>query len=173
MEYAILDELKDTSDERLQRFLEANPEIAVISKIEEAEEAFDGSDPNMKLYIFQNYMSRTGLMNLAIIIRELKDEEKNNQEGESDLLQTTAHVETSIFPLYSTKPAVFELPEAIEEPDIPRQKAQFIIEKRGLPKIKKGETFDCTKHRWNVNLIAEKLNMSNRIVARYCKSKGI
>jgi len=170
MEYAILDELKETSDERLQRFLEANPEIAVISKIEEAEEPFEGSDPNMKLYIFQNYMSKTGLMNLGIVIRECK---KEGVENEGDLLQPSANVETSIFPLYNTKPAFFELPEAIEPPDIPRQKAQFIIEKRALTKLKKGEAFDCTKHRWNVNMIAEKLNMSNRIVAKYCKSKGI
>lgn len=169
MEYAILDDLKETSDERLARFLEANPEITVISKIEEAEEPFEGSDPNMKLYIYQNYMSRTGLMNLAIVIRETK---KNEQEN-SDLLRTSAEVETSIFPLYNTKPAVFELPEAIEAPDITRQKAEFIIKKRSLPKIKKNETFDSTKHRWNVNMIAEALNMSNRIVAKYCKSKGI
>lgn len=170
MEYAILDELKDASDERLERFLASNPGVYVKSNIFECEEPFEGSDPCMKLYIYSNYMSRTGLINLGIIIREIPRE---GMEEETSELTVKADVETSIFPIYLSKTPVYDMPEKLESPEITEARAKFIIDKRSLPKKEKNEPFDCTKHRWNVNMIASELNMSNRLVAQYCKANNL
>lgn len=170
MDYAILDELQAESDERLQRFLEANPGTFATSKIFECEEPFQGSDENTRLFIYSNYMSRSGLINLAIIIRETPIE---NGGGDNNFLRVKSNVETTIFPLYLTKTPVYDVPEPVEAPDITAQRARFILEKRSLPKKKANEEFDCTKHKWTINKLAAELNMSNRLVAQYCKSKGI
>lgn len=169
-EYAILDELKEQSDERLQKFMETQG-VMVVSKISEIEEPFDGSDPDMRLFIFSNYMSKRGLVNLAIIIREHKREKNENEEGGT--LSVKSDVETSIFPMYFTNNQIFDLPEKVESPEITPKRASFILEKRSLPKKKKGEIFDPSKHKWTINLLAAELNMSNRLVAQYCKSLEI
>lgn len=169
MEYAILEQLKNESDERLQRFLEANPATYVVSKLFEAEEPFNGSDERTRLFIFSNYMSKSGLINLAIIITEEWKEEKED----SDSLETSSNVRTSIFPLYLTKTPVYDMPEKIESPDITPERARFIIEKRSLPKMKMNEAFDPCRHRWAVNKIASELNMSNRLVAQYIKANNL
>lgn len=166
MEYAILDELKYESDQRLEAFLAANPGVYATSTLMEVEEPFEGSDPNTRLFIYSNYMSKTGLINLAIIIKETKDSDKENEE----FLSVASKVECSIFPLYLTKTPIYDMPEKVESPDITEERAKFIIEKRTLPKMGKGETFDPTKHKWSVNKIAAELNMSNRLVAQYCKA---
>lgn len=173
MEYAILDELKEASDERLERFLASNPNIYAKSNIFECEEPFEGSDPNMKLYIYSNYMSRTGLINLGIIIREIPREGVEEVENKEDVLTVRTDVETSIFPIYLSKTPVYDMPEKLESPEITEARAKFIIDKRALPKKKADEQFDCTKHRWNVNMIASELNMSNRLVAQYCKANNL
>jgi len=167
MEYAILDQLKEESDRRLQTFLEMNPGIYAQSVLQEIDEPFDGSDPCLHLYLFTNYMSKRGLIDIAIVIREEPTESKP-----TDTLGVEANVQCSIFPLYLSK-TVFDMPEREEAPDLPPEKVKFILEKRCRPKVKPKETFDANKHRWNVNRIAESLNMSNRLVARYCRAKNI
>lgn len=171
MEYAILDQLWGESEERLERYLQANPGIYAKMNLTECEESFSGSDPYTRLFIFSNYMSRSGLINLAIIIRETPIAEQ--EETESEYLKPTTNVTTTIFPMYLTKTPIYDMPEKVEAPEITEQRAKFIIEKRALPKMKANETFDPDRHRWAVNKIAAELNMSNRLVAQYCKANGI
>lgn len=168
-EFEILDLLQDESDERIRRYMEINPGTYVASKIFECEEPFPGSAENTRLFIFSNYMSKTGLVNLAIVIRETP----TGKEEKGDVLSVRSNVETTIFPLYFTPTPVYEMPEKVEAPDITPQRAKFILEKRNLPKKKPLEEFNPLMHKWTVNQLASELNMSNRLVAQYCKSMGI
>lgn len=175
MDYAILDELEEQSNERLQRYLEVNPGIYVKSKIFEADEPFEGSDPNVRVFIFSNYMSKTGLINLAIVIREV-EREGIKKEGSEDALQVRSDVETSIFPIYlskTTEAGIYDMPEKIECPEITPARAKFIIEHRERPKKPRSEQFNADIHRWTVNMIAQALEMSNRIVAQYIKANDL
>lgn len=165
MDYEILDQLKDQSEPRREAYQEKN-QVYVQSGIEEAIEPFNGSAGNIKLYIYKNYFMTSGAIDLAIVIRE----DKQGKRGEFMFSQ----VECAIFPLYMGKTDAFDIPATIEPPEIHPDQAKFILEKRSLPKKRYNEgEFDPEKNKWNVNLIAENLGMSNRIVAQYCRALGI
>lgn len=171
MDYEILSQLQDESDSRLQDFCQKN-NVYVDSKLEEVTEPFNGANPYTRLFVYKNYMSRTGLMNLAIVIRETP---RDNVDTSSDVLQVEADVETSIFPLYLAKQDAFELPDPEPTPNLHPDEVRFILEKRKRPRVQvqKGEIFDPNIHRWNVNMIAEQLHISNRIVSQFCRSKNV
>lgn len=175
MEYQLLDDLLDESNARLEPYCERNG-IYVKSYIEEVTEPFNGSSDNIRLYIFKNYMSRTGLIDLAIIFRETERNLSTECTDEtSDIIEVTADVESSIFPLYLAKPTAFDIPTAETAPDLHPDEVKFILERRQRPRVnhRKGEVFDPNKHQWNVNLLAEALHISNRIVSQYVRAKNI
>lgn len=168
MEYAILDELLEQNNERKEEY-ESDPKNTklYISSLEELTEPFFGSSTAFKTFIFRNYFSKTGIINLLIVIRE----SNNGKMGEFKL----NNVETAIYPLYFPlgNDDGIDLPPLTEEPDILQDQAKFIIEKRSLPKKPFLEEFNPEKHRWQINRIAEHLQISNRKVAQYCKAKQI
>ena len=164
MDYAILDQLQETSEPRRELYQEQN-NCFVPSGIEEALEPMNGSSANIKVYIYRNYFMKSGMVDLCIVIRE----EKMGTRGEFNLSQ----VECAIYPLYMAKNDAFDIPASEEPPNLHPDQATFILEKRNRHKKKFGAEFDPTKDKWNVNMIAEELNMSNRIVAQYCRALNI
>lgn len=164
MDYAILDQLVETSEPRRELYQEEN-NCFVPSGIEEALEPMNGSSANIKVYIYRNYFMKSGMVDLCVVIRE----EKGGVRGEFALSQ----VECAIYPLYMAKNDAFDIPRSEEPPKIHPEQAKFILEKRNRPKKKFGADFDPTRDKWNVNQIAEELNMSNRIVAQYCRALNI
>lgn len=165
MEYAILDELYFKSEERKADYQMATNKF-FVSRLEEVEEPFPGSSDTMKFYIFQNYVSPTGLMNLAIIIRETPTGKKS--EGGLQI----NNVETAIFPLYNTSENAFDLPPMEELPDIHPDTVKFIVSKRTLPKKPVGAA-PGPQYKWTINEIAKELHISNRTIAQYCRVKNI
>lgn len=166
MEYAVLDQLWAASEERIQEYQDRTGTY-FTSSITEVEEPFNGSSDTLRMFIFKNYVSSTGLMNLAIITREVV----TNQKSQGGLMIN--NVETAIFPLYDMSQTAFDLPEKEPLPDINADTIKFIVAKRSLPKKPKGEAFDLTKYKWQVNDIAKELHISNRIVAQYCRVQNI
>lgn len=165
MEYAILDQLKEYSEPKREEYQKKNNCI-LASNIVEAEEPFNGSSPTIKAYIYKNYFMTSGPIDLLIIIREgAKDKKDTSSNGFK-----INNVEQAIFPLYMAKPNAFDLPALENPPELHPDHIKFIVEKRSLPKKKyNAEEFDPNKHKWNVNLIAETLGISNRSVADYCR----
>lgn len=169
MEYEILDELMQTSEERREAYQEKN-KVFFISSIEELQEPFGGSTPEIKAYIFNNYVSLSGLTNLLIIIR---DKYQRTDDKSGFAIHT---VEQAIFPLYQTDSKSFDIPPSIEAPELPIEAQKFIFEKRSLPKKKNdGIIADASRqdYKWTVNQLAERLHLSNRRVALFCRAKGI
>lgn len=165
-EYQILDDLITASESRIQEFQERN-NMYFQSGIEEVEEPFTGSADTIRLFIYKNYVSQNGLMNLAIIVRDVRTEQKSL--GGLRINQ----VETSIFPLYAMQQTAFDLPPAEKPPELHPDTVRFIISKRTLPKKPQGQPEDKSKYKWTVNDIAAKLHISNRLVAQYCRVKNI
>lgn len=167
MEYAILDQLQEYSEPKRNEYQTKN-NVIIPSHIEELNEAFNGSSEKIRVFLYKNYFTRTDPIDLLIIIREEKGDEKNG-DGFS-----LAKVEQAVFPLYNIKPNSFDLPTLENPPDLHPDIIKFIVEKRSLPKKKYNEgEFDPEKHKWNVNLIANALNINNRAVADYCRIKNI
>lgn len=166
MEYAILDQLWNASEERAAEYQERTNTF-FTSSIKEVEEPFQGSSDTLRLFIFKNYVSSTGLMNLAIITREVV----TNQKSSGGL--AINNVETAVFPIYDISQTAFDLPDKEPLPDIAPENIKFIISKRNRPKKPQGQPFDPDKHRWQVNDIAKELHISNRIVAQYCRVQNI
>lgn len=166
MEYAILDMLWNASEEKAAEYQERTGTF-FISEIKEVEEPFKGSSDTLRMFIFKNYVGAAGLMNLAIITREVV----TNQKSEGGLMIN--NVETAIFPLYDMTQTAFDLPDKEPLPEIDADTIKFIVAKRSLPKKKRGEEFDLNKHKWQVNDIAKELHISNRVIAQYCRVQNI
>lgn len=169
MDYAILDDLMEQTESRKEDYQNKH-NCYFVSRIEEVTEPFNGSSEQIRLYIFKNYIAKTGLMNLAVIIRESADK-KGNKNGFK-----VNNVEVAIYPLYSTSENSFEIPPTPEPPDIFPDDQKFIIAKRSLPKAPKGEAEKVENrknYKWTINMIAEELHISNRTVALYCRAKNI
>lgn len=166
MEYAVLDQLWQSSEERAAEYQERT-NTYFVSSIDEVEEPFQGSSDTLRLFIFKNYVSSTGLMNLAIITREVK----TNIKSSGGL--AINNVECAIFPLYDMSQNAFDLPQKEELPELHQDIVKFILQKRSLPKKPQGQEFDPSKYRWQVNDIAKELHISNRIVAQYCRVQNI
>lgn len=166
MDYAILDNLYQQSEERALDY-QNRTNTYFKSSIEEVDEPFPGSSENIRFFVFKNYVSTTGLINLAIIIRETVTTEKS-----SGGLRIN-NVEASIFPLYELNETAFELPPKEELPDLHPDIIKFIISKRAMPKKPLGENFDPERHRWTINDIAKELHISNRSIAQYCRVQNI
>lgn len=169
MDYEILDELMQTSEERREKYQEKN-KVFFVSSIEELQEPFNGSTPEIKAFIFNNYVSLTGLTNLLIVIRD-KYQRTDDKSGFA-----IHSVEQAIFPLYQTNPKSFDIPPTIDAPDLAIDAQKFIFEKRALPKKKNnGNSDDASRveYKWTVNQLAEHLHLSNRRVALFCRAKGI
>lgn len=166
MEYAILDELYNKSEERKDEYMNATNTF-FVSKLEEIEEPFQGSSDTIHFYVFSNYVSPTGLMNLAIIIREVA----TNTKSSGGL--AINNVECAIFPLYNSREDAFVLPNSEPEPNLHPETIKFILEKRSLPKKPLNVDMDKNKYRWNINDIASELHVSNRLIAQYCRVKNI
>lgn len=166
MDYLILDQLWTASEERTQEY-QAKTNTFFTSSIEEVEEPFTGSNDSIRLYLFKNYVSSTGLMNLAVVIRE------TNTNKKSDGGLAINNVECAIYPLYDLQQNAFDLPPKEELPELHPDTIKFIIAKRSLPKKPQGDEFDPTKHKWSVNDIAKELHISNRLISQYCRVKNI
>lgn len=166
MEYAILDQLWNNSEERTAEY-QARTNTYFTSSLTEVEEPFNGSSDTIRMFIFKNYVSSTGLMNLAIITREVK----TNQKSEGGL--AINNVECAIFPLYDLSQSAFDLPDKEPLPAINPEHIKFIIAKRSLPKKPQGVEMDLNKYKWQVNDIAKELHISNRLVAQYCRVQNI
>lgn len=166
MEYAVLDQLWELSENKKDDYQQRTNSY-FVSSIDEVEEAFQGSSDTLRLFIFKNYVSSTGLMNLAIITREVK----TNQKSSGGL--AINNVETAIFPLYEVSQDAFDLPPKEELPELHQDIIKFIIAKRSLPKKPQGEQPDPLKYRWQVNDIAKELHISNRLIAQYCRVQNI
>lgn len=168
MDYQILDELWEKSEERRETYQQQR-NVYVMSKIEEVGEPFNGSAGTIKLYIFNNYISQNGIINLAIVIRDTFERE----DAKSGF--AIHNVEQAIFPLYATGANSFDIPPSIEAPDLPREAQVFIFEKRKLPKVPREQAANQERHeyKWTINQLAEHLHMSNRRIAQFCRAKGI
>lgn len=166
MEYAVLDQLWQASEEKIAEYQERT-NTYFVSSIDEIEEPFQGSSDTLRLFIFRNYVSSTGLMNLAIITREVK----TNQKSSGGLLIN--NVECAIFPLYNMTQDAFDLPPREEAPELHPDAIKFILQKRSLPKKPLGEPNNPAKYRWQVNDIAKELHISNRLISQYCRVKNI
>jgi len=168
MEYAILDEIIETNETNKEIY-EQKKGVFIKSGIEKLEEPWGNSD-DFKVYIFHNFVRPiVGPIDLLIVIREIPSE--NNQNG-----FRMTKVEQAVYPLYCiSSPEAIDIPQEIEAPDIHPDIAKFICEKRALPKkpYDKDIQFDPEKYKWDINRLATTLNMSNRIVARYCRAKHI
>lgn len=167
MEYAILDEIYERSEENREIY-EQKFQKLIKSGIEKLIEPWNGSDSNLQAYIFHNYVRTNGPVDLLIIIREI---DSGTKMGEFALRS----VETAVYPIYSTKSEdAIDIPAELPAPDFHPDIIKFIVEKRSLPKKPYNEgDFDPTKHRWDINRIAQTLNISNRLVAQYCRAKNI
>lgn len=168
-DYAILDQLEEACENNRERYLEKHPEISVNSSIELQDEAFNGSSDTLQFYIFKNYISKTGIVDLAIIIRETP----SKPGGGFDDFKVN-NVECAIYPLYSAKEGAFDVTAEVA-PELKPEIENFILDKRKLPKKPYGNEiqFDPEKYRWSVGMIAEELGISNRTVAKYCRCKSI
>lgn len=166
MDYAILDDLWQSSEERIIDY-QAKTNTYFQSRLEEVEEPFEGSSENIRLYIFKNYVSTNGPINLAIIIRETSTG-KHSTGGIA-----INNVEASIFPIYDIRQDAFDLPEPEELPELHPDTIKFIISKRSLPKKPIKEPPNKNKYKWTINDIAKELHISNRLIAQYCRVKNI
>lgn len=166
MEYAILDDLISSSESRKQEFQEKTNSY-FESTVERIDEPFLGSSENIRLYVFKNYVSSTGLMNLGIVIRDVNTGEKSTGG------LAIHNVECAVFPLYLLPQNAFDLPEPEELPDLHPDIIKFIINKRSLPKKPAGIEANPEKYKWTVNEIAKELHISNRLVSRYCRVRNI
>lgn len=170
-EYAILDQLRESCDNNRERFLEKHPDFSLNSSIEKQDEAFNGSSDILQFYIFKNYISKSGVVDLAVIIRETPSKDNG---GFDDF--KVNNVECAIYPLYTAKEGGgFEDITAEVAPVLKPEVEEFIREKRSLPKKPYGNDteFDPAKYRWSVSMIAEELGISNRTVSKYCRCKAI
>lgn len=167
-DYAILDQLEETSERNKEIFIEKHPDYDATSSIEKQEESFNGSADTLQFYIFKNYFSKSGVVDLAIIIRETP-----STGGFGDFKLT--NVEAAVYPLYSAKEGAFDDITAEVAPVLEKDVEDFIREKRSLPKKPYGAEveFDPSKYRWSVDRIAENLGISNRTVSKYCRCKCI
>lgn len=165
-EYSILDELEQRSNEAKERY-EADPnnKVIYVSGIEELTEPFNGSSQDYRAYIYKNYFAKSGPMHLLIIIRETN----KGKRGEFAL----NNVETAIFPLYQVSDNGIEIPPLEAPPDMLPDQSKFIIEHRKRPKKPLNAAFDPDIHKWQINLIAETLQISNRRVAAFCRAMQI
>lgn len=168
MEYAILDELQELSDRRAEEFMERTKRY-FVSRIEEVTESFEGSSPNIRLFIFHNFVTKSDLVDLAVIIREVP----NRKDDKTGFMIN--NVESSIFPIYVKAQQAFDLPTYDDVPKYPEEKVKFIVEKRSLPKKPYDASipFDPEKHKWTIGMIAEHLHISNRNLAIYCKYNNL
>ncbi len=167
MEYAILDEIQEKSEENREIYQQKN-NVFVKSGLEELNEAWTGSDNKIKAYIYHNYCRLTGPIDIIIIIREY---DTGEQIGDFALKQ----VESAIYPLYSTRAEdSIDIPAETPAPNLHPDVVKFILEKRSLPKKKYNDgEFDPTRNKWDINRLATTLNMSNRVIARFCRAKNI
>lgn len=165
MEYAILDELMESHESRVDEY-QQRTNTYFTSGIEEIDEPFGGSSDTIRLFIFKNFVSVTGLMNLAIIIREVRTE--NKSLGGLSI----NNVEQAVFPIYAMAQNAFDIPAPEKAPELHPDTIKFIIQKRSLPKKPIGEP-NNQKYKWTVNDIAKELHVSNRLVAQYCRVKNI
>lgn len=167
MEYAILDEIKQTSEENREEYQQKNA-VFYTSGIEKLEEPWGNSDENLQAYIYHNYFRKNGPIDLVIIINEI---DQGKVQGDF----VVKKVETAVYPIYSTRSEeAIDIPAEIPAPNLHPDDVKFILEKRSLPKKKYNEgEFDPAKHKWDINRIAQELNMSNRIVAKFCRAKNI
>ncbi len=168
MEYAILDQLEEASENNRERYLEKHPEVSVTSGIEKQEESFNGSSDTLQFYIFKNYFAKSGIVDLGIIIRETPA-----KGGFGDFKLN--NLEVAIYPLYSAKENAFSDITAEVAPELSKEQEEFIFKKRKLPKKPYGDdtVFDPSVHRWSIDKISEELGISNRTVARFVRCKGI
>lgn len=170
MEYAILDQLVEQSENNKERYFDKNPQANdVKSGVESQSEAFAGSSDTLQLYIFKNYFGKAGPVDLAIIIRETP---ATGGFGDFKL----SNVEVAVFPLYSANGEgnAFDIPLSLEVlPSLTKEQEEFIFEKRRLPKKPYGGEFDPAIHRWSCDRIAEELGVSNRKVGRFVRVKGL
>lgn len=166
MEYAILDQLWQASEDKREEY-QQRTNTYFVSKIDEVEEPFAGSSDTIRMFIFKNYVASTGLMNLAIITREVK----TNQKSPGGL--AINNVECAIFPMYDVSQNAFDLPPKEELPELHPDIIKFIVAKRSLPKKPVGAETDTTKYKWQVNDIAKELHISNRVIAQYCRVQNI
>lgn len=166
MEYAILDELVEKSEQNRELY-QTEKNVYIKSGLEELTEPWAGSD-DIKAYIYHNYCRLNGPIDILILIREL---DTNQKEAGGFQLKK---VEQTIYPLYATTSEdAIDIPSEIPAPEFHPDIVKFILDKRTLPKKKYAEEFDPTKHKWDINRIASTLNISNRLVARYCRAKHI
>lgn len=166
MEYAILDELQEQSESRFEEYCKKN-KVELTTGIEEVTEPFTGSSASLRLFIYKNYISRSGPIDLAIVINETN----RGRIGEFKL----NNVECAIYPLYLAKENAFDIPPFEEPPELPDEVVEFIMEKRSLPKKPNDPNieFDPGKHRWSGNKIAEELHMSNRTIGKYLRCRNL
>lgn len=166
MEYAILDEITQTSEANREEYQEKT-NLFWTSGLEKLQEPWGNSDENLQAYIYHNYFRKNGPIDLLIIINEI---DQGKVQGDFIVKK----VETAVYPIYSTKnEEAIDIPAEIPAPDLHPDIARFIIEKRSLPKKKYNDEFDPARHKWDINRIAQELNMSNRVVARYCRAKNL
>lgn len=167
MEYEILDRLVDQSENNRIEYQQKFNKF-VRSGLEKLEEPWTGSDENIQTYVYHNYCRLSGPIDLIIVIREI---DEGKQMGDFALRK----VESAVYPLYSTKSEEsIDIPAEEPAPDFHADIVKFILEKRSLPKKKYNEgEFDPTKHKWDINRIASTLNISNRLVAKFCRAKNI
>lgn len=168
MDYAILDDLYQISETNREIY-ETQNSVYIKSGIEKIEEPWTNSD-DVDVYIYHNYVKQiTGPMDLLIIIWQ---DDNNKTEQQNDLM--VKKYKQAIFPLncISSDDAI-DIPVEIKAPNIKSDKAKFICEKRSLPKKPKNVEFDPNKHKWDVNKIAMHINMSNRLVALFCRANNL
>lgn len=166
MDYAILDTIHEKSEENKAKY-EEKYNKTYQSGLEKLDEPWGNSDENLQVYFYHNYFRETGPIDLIIVINEI---DEGKMQGDFCVKQ----VETAVYPLYSTRSEdAIDIPAEIPAPDFHPDIIKFILEKRSLKKKKYNEEFDPTKHKWDINRIASTLNISNRLVARYCRAKNI
>ena len=169
MEYAILDDLMETAEERAANCKDIK-KILYIPQIEELTEPFTGSAPYTHAYIMKNYLTQNlSPLDLLIIIRDIPTGRKTQGDIRIN------NVEQSIYPLYLVKDDGIELPPPSEIPKLHPEQIEFIVEHRKRPKQGYGdkEEFNPDIHRWTIDQIAKELNMSNRTVSKFCRAKNL
>lgn len=167
--FAILDDLQENSTTNQIKYEEMNINAErVNSSLFELTEPFEGSTETIHAYVFKNYFPNPySPINLLIIINEDKgDAEKNGFR--------LSRVNAAVFPLYCLADDDAVQPfEGEELPKFSPEDEQKIKAWRALPKKEYSAPFDPAKDKWSVNKISAELQLSNRLVGRYCKILGI
>lgn len=166
MDYEILERLVERSETNRENY-QTKYNKFIKSGLEKLEEPWTGSDDTINAYFYHNYFRENGPIDLIVIVKEIDEGKKMGDFA----LRT---VQSAIYPLYMTKDEeAIDIPAEEPAPKLHPNVIKFILEHRNRPKKKIGEEFNPDLHKWDINKLAQELNMSNRIIAQYCRAKNI